>query len=305
MGGQGMQLAKANLGRAASSNRFSPVMKITKEKYNEMLDRKDLKQLFENNKEWQKSKTTEDKEFFVKSALGQQPKYLWIGCSDARVPANEMVGCGPGELFVHRNVANLVVSNDNSLMSVFQYAIEYLEVEHILICGHYDCSGVSASMVDMDLASPLEEWVQNIRDVYRLHRDELDAIANFEERKRRLVELNVQEQALNVYKTAVVQRRRMYTHVKTGFAVPKVHAVVFEPKTGILKRLNWVPYDNISKLSDTYELYDTENALLNWSETDAYPKRPNTVDNKALFNRLPPGLGKSDSYKRIEGTKMD
>uniref|UniRef100_A0A7S0VPA0 Carbonic anhydrase n=1 Tax=Hemiselmis tepida TaxID=464990 RepID=A0A7S0VPA0_9CRYP len=250
---------------------------------------KNLDHVFRNNKMWVVEQTRNDPDFFLRMSTGQSPKFLWIGCSDARVPANEIVGCGPGELFVHRNIANLVVNNDNSIQSVFQYAVEYLQVEHIIVCGHYQCGGVAASLNNADLASPLEEWVCNIRDVYRLHKEELDAIKSPEQRKRRLVELNAREQAVNVYKAAVVQRRRVYTHMKTGLAQPKVHAVVFDPKTGNLKRINTFEGDEqIDELHEVYDLYDAQTAAEFWENEEEYPKRENTP--RKLFNRMPTGL---------------
>lgn len=250
---------------------------------------KDLKHLFQGNDAWRAKKTSGDSNYFKDMAGGQTPKYLWIGCSDARVAANEIVGCEPGELFVHRNVANLVVNNDNSLQSVFQYAVEYLQVQHIIVCGHYECGGVGASLDRVDLASPLEEWVCNIRDVYRLHKEELDAIKDPEQRKRRLVELNAKEQAMNVHKAAVVQRRRVYTHMKEGLAHPKVHAVVFDPKTGLLKRINTFEGDDqIDELHEVYDLYDSKTAHEFWEDEEEYPKRENTP--RKLFNRMPTGL---------------
>mmetsp|Transcript_37748 Transcript_37748/g.92790 ORF Transcript_37748/g.92790 Transcript_37748/m.92790 type:complete len:344 (-) Transcript_37748:222-1253(-) len=258
----------------ARSAAVGPRMQISKERKEELMASKDLKSLFEGNEQWRQKMLSKDDEFFFKSAQGQTPKYLWIGCSDARVAANELVGCGPGELFVHRNIANLVVNNDNSLQSVFQYAVEYLQVDHIIVCAHYDCSGVTAAMQRVDLASPLEEWVRNIRDVYRLHKDELDNIKDFEKRKNRLVELNAQEQALNVYKAAVVQRRRVYTNMKEGIAQPKVHAMVFDPKTGVLKRLNtFNAAEELSNLKSLYDLYDVEAAMEMWKDEEEYPKR--------------------------------
>lgn len=248
---------------------------------------KNLDHIFRNNKRWVNEQTRDDPKFFDRMKEGQAPKFLWIGCSDARVPANEIVGCGPGELFVHRNIANLVVNNDNSIQSVFQFSVEYLQVEHIIICGHYQCGGVLASMENTDLASPLEEWVRNIRDVYRLHKEELDAISDIPQRQRRMVELNAQEQALNVYKSAVVQRRRVYTHLREGFATPKVHAVVFDIATGELKELDWEADKDLKALKDQYDLYSVNDQTASWADSE-YPKRPNSM--KALFNRSPPGV---------------
>jgi len=261
---------------------------------------RNLDHVFKNNKLWVIEQTKNDPEFFARMSTGQAPKFLWIGCSDARVPANEIVGCGPGELFVHRNIANLVVNNDNSIQSVFQYAVEYLQVEHIIVCGHYQCGGVLASMNNNDLASPLEEWVRNIRDVYRLHKEEIDSITDVTQRQRRMVELNAQEQALNVYKQAVVQRRRVYTHLREGFATPRVHAVVFDIETGELKNLDWEKNASLGKFASEFDatnapLGEKEKKMLEASVAGAYPKRPNTPSttatlNRAVYNRMPAGL---------------
>ena len=166
------------------------------------------------------------------------------------------MGEPPGSVFVQRSVANMVVNTDNNLLSALQYAIAYLKIPHIIVCGHYECGGVRASVTRFNHMPPLENWLRNIRDVYRLHRKELDAIKDPEKRHRRLVELNVVEQCLNVYKTGVVQRRRMETKNEPPYPVPQIHGVVFDPKDGILKR---VPVD-FEQLSDSldgiYELYE-------------------------------------------------
>lgn len=188
-------------------------------------------QIFEHNKKWVEEKTRHDKDFFEKLAKDQSPDYLYIGCSDSRVPANDIMGLEPGEVFVHRNVANLVVSIDLNVMSVINYAVKHLRVKHIIVCGHYNCGGVKAAMTPQDLGL-LNPWLRNIRDVYRLHVNELDAIEDERERYNRLVELNVQEQCVNVIKTAIVQK--MYD--ETGY--PTVHGWVFDLSKGMLKDLN-------------------------------------------------------------------
>lgn len=187
-------------------------------------------QIFENNKAWIASKTANDKEFFEKIAKDQNPDYLYIGCSDSRVPANDIMGLEPGEVFVHRNVANLVVSIDLNVMSVINYAVKHLKVKHIIVCGHYNCGGVKAAMTPQDLGI-LNPWLRNIRDVYRLHVEELDAIKDDMERYNRLVELNVQEQCVNIIKTAAVQK----AYDETGY--PTVHGWVFDLRKGMLKDL--------------------------------------------------------------------
>jgi carbonic anhydrase len=159
-------------------------------------DDKNLGSLMDANKAWAKKMTEKNPGFFEELKRGHAPKILWIGCSDARVPANEMIGEPPGSVFVHRNVANMVVNTDFNCLSVLQYAVDVLKVKHIVVCGHYDCGGVRAALEPVDHGSPLENWLRNIRDSYRLHNAELNAIDNLRDRQRRLVELNVIEQVL-------------------------------------------------------------------------------------------------------------
>ncbi len=163
-----------------------------------------LDKIFENNREWVASRRRQQEDFFSNLAKGQSPEVLYIGCSDSRVTAEEMMGAQPGELFVHRNIANVVPNTDISAMSVINYAVQHLQVKDIVVCGHYGCGGVQAAMQAQDLGI-LNPWLRNIRDVYRLHRDELNAIEDDSERYKRLVEMNVQEQCVNVLKTAEVQ----------------------------------------------------------------------------------------------------
>lgn len=188
-------------------------------------------QLFENNKKWVAEKTASDAEFLDKLSRDQTPDYLYIGCSDSRVPANDIMGLEPGEVFVHRNVANLVCATDLNVMSVINYAVAHLGVKHIIVCGHYNCGGVKAAMQPKDMGI-LNPWLRNIRDVYRLHMNELNAIEDETERYNRLVELNVQEQCINVSKLASVQQ----SYIKNKY--PTVHGWVFNLKTGLLKDLN-------------------------------------------------------------------
>ena len=164
--------------------------------------------------------------------------HCYTGCADARVPANEIMGEDAGSVFVVRNVANLVVNTDFNLMAALQYAVNVLKIPHIIVCGHYDCGGVRASIENVDHVPPLENWLRNIRDVYRLHRRELDGIRDPEKRHRRLVELNVIEQCINLFKTGAVQRMRVETY-KQGYdyTIPRIHACVFDPATGELNRL--------------------------------------------------------------------
>jgi carbonic anhydrase len=161
--------------------------------------------IFENNKKWVADKLAVDPEYFTNLSKGQQPEYLYIGCSDSRVTAEELMGVKPGEVFIHRNIANMVISIDLNVMSVLNYAVNHLKVKHIIVCGHYACGGVKAAMKSADMGI-LNPWLRNIRDVYRIHKTELNAIADEERRYDRLVELNVQEQCVNLIKTAAVQK---------------------------------------------------------------------------------------------------
>lgn len=164
----------------------------------------DIKKIFENNKDWVGKQLGDDKDYFKTLSEGQSPELLYIGCSDSRVTAEEIMGAGPGEVFVHRNIANMVSNLDLSAMSVINYAVAHLKVNHVVVCGHYYCGGVKAAMESQDLGI-LNPWLRNIRDVYRIHREELNAIEDEEAKYKRLVELNVQEQCVNVLKTAEVQ----------------------------------------------------------------------------------------------------
>jgi carbonic anhydrase len=210
-------------------------------------------QIFENNRKWVESKVSTDAAYFEKLAADQSPDYLYIGCSDSRVPANEIMGLEPGELFVHRNIGNLVNNIDLNVMSVINYAVVHLEVKHIIVCGHYNCGAVKAAMIPKDMGI-LNPWLRNIRDVYRHHHTELNAITDEHARYNRLVELNVVEQAVNVIKTANVQKG----YAKNGF--PVVHGWVFDMHNGILKDLN---IDFVSQLKEIREIYD-----LTGSESD-------------------------------------
>ena len=202
-------------------------------------------QVFENNKRWIERKTADDPEFFIKLSREQHPDFLWIGCSDSRVPANEIMGLEPGEVFVHRNIANIVPNTDINVHSVIQYAVQVLEVKHIIVCGHYGCGGVKAAMLHKDMGK-INMWLRNIRDVYRLHHAELNSIEDDEARTNRLVELNVQEQCINVIKTSFVQK----SFLEKGF--PIVHGWVYDLGNGILKDLN-IDFDKI--LQNIREIY--------------------------------------------------
>jgi carbonic anhydrase len=190
-----------------------------------------LKILFQNNSEWVDAKTSKIPDYFKKMAEAQDPKYLWIGCSDSRVPANEIVGLEPGELFVHRNVANLCHHTDFSCLSVLEYSIDLLKVPHVIVCGHYGCGGVKAAMEDHQLGL-VDNWLRNIRDVYAKFKDELESILDIQDRYRRLVELNVMQQVLNVCHTTIVQGA--WTRGQPLW----IHGWVYDLETGKLKDLD-------------------------------------------------------------------
>lgn len=204
----------------------------------------DLAHIFTNNQQWINEKLKTDADFFKKLSLGQSPKVLYIGCSDSRVTAEELMGTKPGEVFVHRNIANMVPNTDLSAMSVINYAVSHLKVNHIVVCGHYYCNGVKAAMQSADMGI-LNPWLRNIRDVYRLHKTELDTFKDEEAKYKRLVELNVQEQCVNIIKTSDVQKastEREFT----------VHGWVFDINTGKLIDLK-IDFDSI--LKEIMEIY--------------------------------------------------
>lgn len=162
------------------------------------------KKIIENNKKWVEEKLEINPNYFAKLAEGQQPPLLWIGCSDSRVPANEIIGAEPGEVFVHRNIANMVVHSDMNMLSVLDYAVNALKVQHVIVCGHYGCGGVKAAMGNSSIGL-IDNWVRHIKDVYRFHQNELDAIIDENERFNKFVELNVKEQVFDLAKTSIVQ----------------------------------------------------------------------------------------------------
>jgi len=190
--------------------------------------------LFVDNKSWANQKVAEDPEFFSRLLNIQKPEFLWIGCSDSRVPANEITGTQPGEIFVHRNIANMVVHTDLNLLSVLQYAVEVLEVQHIIVCGHYDCGGVKAAMSNHNLGI-INKWLRNIKDVHRFHRQEVDAIADEGARINRMVELNVQEQVMNLAKTSIIQKSWKHKNQ------PHIHGWVYDLHDGIVKSVFEMP----------------------------------------------------------------
>ncbi|MBP1616732.1 MAG: carbonate dehydratase [Bacteroidetes bacterium] len=202
--------------------------------------------IFEANRQWAKSRSEEDPDFFTHLAKDQSPDFLYIGCSDSRVHANEIMGLEPGQVFVHRNIANMVVNSDLNALSVINYAVVHLKVKYIIVCGHYNCGGIKAAMEPRDLGI-LNPWLRNIRDVYRLHQNELDTIEDSEERYKRFVEINIKEQCLNVIKTAEVQK----SFYETGW--PRVVGWVYDLHDGALIDLN---IDFEKELEGIRKIYD-------------------------------------------------
>lgn len=208
----------------------------------------DIKQIFENNQNWIAEKLKVDSDYFDKLGQGQAPDFLYIGCSDSRVSAEELMGLHPGNVFVHRNIANMVPNTDLNSASVINYAVLNLKVSNIVVCGHYGCGGVLAAMQQVDLGI-LNPWLRNIRDVYRIHRKELNAITDENQKYKRLVELNVQEQCINVIKTAEVQKANRSRNLK-------VYGWVFDIHTGKLIDLN-INFDEILKdITQIYKITD-------------------------------------------------
>ena len=184
--------------------------------------------LLSENKAWATKKIVADPGFFDRLRHLQTPEFLWIGCSDSRVPANEITGTQPGEIFVHRNIANLVINTDVNVLSVLDYAVNHLKIKHVIICGHYGCGGIKAATTKKDFKPVLNMWLRNIKDVYRLHREELDGIKEEETRCDRLTELNVKEQILNLAKTSIIQRAWKNENR------PDLHGWVYGLKDGII-----------------------------------------------------------------------
>ena len=205
-----------------------------------------IDQIFQNNSDWVSKRLNLDKDYFVNLSKGQNPEVLYIGCSDSRVTAEELMGAGPGEVFVHRNIANMVPNTDLNVASVIEYAVKYLKVHHVVVCGHYFCGGVKAAMQPADLGL-LNPWLANIRDVYRTHQSELDAIQDEEKRYMRLVELNVQEQCINVVKTAVYQEAMRDREIS-------VHGWVFDIHSGSLIDLKIDFKKILDEVMDIYKL---------------------------------------------------
>ena len=207
-----------------------------------------IDKLLLENKAWASEKKADDPSYFERLSHLQTPEFLWIGCSDSRVPANEITGTQPGEIFVHRNIANMVIHTDVNLLSVLEYAVAHLKVKHVIVCGHYGCGGIKAAMTNHDYKQVLNMWLRNIKDVYRLHRDELDAISDMEKRTDRLTELNVQEQVLHLAKTSIIQRA--WQHDQR----PQLHGWVYGLKDGLIKPV--FEMDHGSDMDDLYSYDD-------------------------------------------------
>lgn len=188
------------------------------------------------NKAWSEEKIQQDKDFFSRLAGQQKPKFLWIGCSDSRVPANEVTGTDPGEIFVHRNIANMVVHTDLNLLSVLQYAVDVLKVEHIIVCGHYGCGGVEAALGNKSFGL-INKWLRNIKEVYKMYQEEIDAIETHSEKVDRLVELNVMEQCQDLIKTSIVQK------AWKNRQAPEVHGWAYGLKNGLVNELTTIKAD--------------------------------------------------------------
>ena len=189
---------------------------------------KEYEKLLIENKSWAAEILKVDPAYFKKLSQLQTPEFLWIGCSDSRVPANQITGTQPGEIFVHRNIANMVVNTDSNVLSVLEYAVNHLKVKHIIVCGHYGCGGIKAAMSNHDYKQVLNMWLRNIKDVYRLHREELDAIPDEDLRADKLCELNVKEQVMHLAKTSIVQRA--WKHEQR----PDLHGWVYGLKDGLI-----------------------------------------------------------------------
>lgn len=207
--------------------------------------------IFENNKKWVESKISKDPEYFQKLSASQSPEFLYIGCSDSRATAEELMGLKPGEVFVHRNIANVVNTLDMNSTAVIEYAVRSLKVKHIIVCGHYGCGGVKAAMTPEDYGL-MNPWLRTIRDVYRIHQKELDKIEDEQKKYDRLVELNVQEQCINIVKMACVQER----YILEGY--PIVHGWIFDMRTGKLIDLK-IDFEKILKnIQKIYDLTDSD-----------------------------------------------
>ncbi len=205
-----------------------------------------LKNLFDQNEKWAEKVKKSEPDFFLNLSKQQNPEYLWIGCSDSRVPANEIIGMQPGEVFVHRNIANLVIHTDLNCLSVLQYAVDVLKVKHIIVCGHYGCGGIKAAMENQGHGL-IDNWLRNIKDIYRLYQDQIDALGNVKDKVNLLCEFNVIEQVANVCHTTIVQNAW-----KAGQNLA-VHGWIYGIEDGILKDLN-VCIKNPDEISQTHRI---------------------------------------------------
>jgi carbonic anhydrase len=230
-----------------------------------------IQDILANNRQWVATKNAEDPEFFKRLADGQKPRYLFIGCSDSRVPASGITGTGPGEMFVHRNIANMVVHADMNLLSVLQYAVEVLGVQDIMVVGHYGCGGVAAAANNKQYGL-IDNWLVNIRDVVRLHETELLRIQDEKQRLRRLVELNVIEQVQNLAKTNIIQNARR------GENPPRLHGLVYDIADGVLKDLQ---VDNAGNFSSMAHIYSTEAQPV--ADTDSAPEPPTEEEDSSSY----------------------
>ncbi|HMO62210.1 MAG TPA: carbonic anhydrase [Ferruginibacter sp.] len=204
--------------------------------------------LLQDNKKWASQKLADDPHFFERLVNVQKPEFLWIGCSDSRVPPNEITQTEPGQIFIHRNVANLVVNTDVNVLSVLDYAVNHLKVKHVVVCGHYGCGGVEAALSKTNFNHILNMWLRNIKDIYRLHQQELDTIQDTTQKVNRLVELNVKEQVLNLAKTSIIQSAWKQS------GGPDIHGWVYDLHDGIIKSIYEIPAG--SPLDPIYELGD-------------------------------------------------
>ena len=208
---------------------------------------KELNKLFENNKRWIEKKCEKDPDFFHKLSQSQNPKYLWIGCSDSRVPANEIVGLEAGELFVHRNIGNLFLHTDINCLSVLEYAIDELKIKHVILCGHYGCGAINAAMKEQK-GGIVDHWLRSVRDLYAKNKQELDAIEDVHKRYDRLVEMNVKQQVLNICHTPIVQRA--WARQQPLW----IHGWVYDLKVGCLKDLG-LCFSSIDQVENIYRIH--------------------------------------------------
>ncbi len=205
--------------------------------------------LLKNNEEWSSSQVKEDPEYFKRLSSIQKPEILWIGCSDSRVPADRITGTEPGEIFVHRNISNMVIPTDLNLLSVLQFAVEVLHIKHIIVCGHHNCGGISAAM-QTESHGLMDQWIWNIKNVYRMHREEIEALPTPEERKARLTILNVQEQVMNLSKTSIIQRAWKEQQL------PHLHGWVYDVRDGVIHPVFEMPFG--TEIDPIYRLNNLE-----------------------------------------------